>query len=166
MLPGGWKYGRVGELNLHTPKWTPTLGVGVLMDSQIFIERLQGSKPIRLKNSLYHWKALGTEMSKMGLHNPFGHLKHKLWSKEKPIIKLTIWLPTTKSQELSQCRCVQVACNILLESSWQGLQLCFKTNLNQRFPHKVMGSQSCGSPNFGNFGTATWESLDKRQFGC
>jgi hypothetical protein len=23
-------------------------------------------------------------MSKMGLHNPFGHLQHKLWQKERP----------------------------------------------------------------------------------
>jgi len=23
-------------------------------------------------------------MSKMGLHDPFGHLKHKLWPKEGP----------------------------------------------------------------------------------
>jgi hypothetical protein len=34
----------------------------------------------------------------MGLHCPFGHLKHKLWSKERSRIKLAIWLPTTKSQ--------------------------------------------------------------------
>jgi hypothetical protein len=36
----------VGEcegMNLHTPKWAPTLGVGVSMDSQIFREWLQGS---------------------------------------------------------------------------------------------------------------------------
>jgi len=47
-------------MNPHTPKWTPTLGVGVPMDSWIFRERLQGSKPIGLKNSLYHWKYFGT----------------------------------------------------------------------------------------------------------
>jgi len=39
-------------------------------------------------------------MSKMGLHDPFEHLKHKLWAKEGPEIKLTIWFPTTKSWEL------------------------------------------------------------------
>jgi hypothetical protein len=27
-------------------------------------------------------------MSKMGLHDPFGHFKHKLWSKEGPGVKL------------------------------------------------------------------------------
>jgi hypothetical protein len=60
------------------------------MDSQIFKEQLQGSKPIELKSSLYHWKALGKYMSKVGLHDPFGHFKHKLWPKEGSKIKLTI----------------------------------------------------------------------------
>jgi hypothetical protein len=31
--------------NLHTPKWTPMLGVGVPMDSRMFRKWLQGSKP-------------------------------------------------------------------------------------------------------------------------
>jgi hypothetical protein len=43
-------------IDLHTPKGTPTLGIGVPMDSQMFRKRLQGSKPNGLKNSLYHWK--------------------------------------------------------------------------------------------------------------
>jgi hypothetical protein len=47
-------------MNLHTPKETPTLGVRIPMDSQIFRERLQESKLIELKSFLYHWKALGT----------------------------------------------------------------------------------------------------------
>jgi hypothetical protein len=29
-------------------------------------------------------------MFKMGLHDPFGHLKHKLWPKERPGVKLII----------------------------------------------------------------------------
>jgi hypothetical protein len=29
-------------------------------------------------------------MSKMGLHDPFGHLKHKLWPKERLGVKLAI----------------------------------------------------------------------------
>jgi hypothetical protein len=29
-------------------------------------------------------------MFKMGLHDPFGHLKHELWSKEGPEINLAI----------------------------------------------------------------------------
>jgi hypothetical protein len=41
----------VGEcegMNLHTPKWTPTLGVGVPMDFWILKEQFQGSNFIRL----------------------------------------------------------------------------------------------------------------------
>jgi hypothetical protein len=30
-------------------------------------------------------------MSKMGLHGPFRHLKHKLWPKERPGVKLSNW---------------------------------------------------------------------------
>jgi hypothetical protein len=47
-------------MNPHIPKWTLILGVGVLMESQIFKEGFQGSKFIGLKSSLYHWKALET----------------------------------------------------------------------------------------------------------
>jgi hypothetical protein len=92
-------------------------------------------------------------MSKMGSHDPFGHLKHKLWPKERPRIKLAIWFLTTKSQESLQFPCVQVACNILLKSFGRGLQLCFRAHLNRKFAHKVMGPQNRGSPNFGNFGS-------------
>ncbi len=77
-------------MNPHTLKGTPTLGVGVPVDSQIFREQLQGPKPIGLRCSLYHWKALGMKMSEMGLHDPFGHMKHKLWPKEGPEIELEI----------------------------------------------------------------------------
>jgi hypothetical protein len=92
-------------------------------------------------------------MSKMGLHNPFRDLKHKLWPKEKPRIKLAIWHPTIKSWESPRFLHVQVVCNITLEISWQRLQLCVRFHLNQRFAHKVMGPQSQRSPNFGNFET-------------
>jgi len=51
-------------------------------------------------------------MSKMGSHDPFEYLKHKLWPKERPKVKLAIWLPTTKSQESPRFPCVQVACHI------------------------------------------------------
>jgi hypothetical protein len=144
--------GKCEGMKLHIPKWAPILGVGILMDFWIFTEQFQGSKPIELKIYLYHWKALGTQMSKMGLHDPFGHLKHKLWLKEGSEVKLIIWLPTTKSQELPKFPCMKVTCYIPLESFWWGLQLCFKLHLNQRSTHKVMGPQSRRSPNFGNFG--------------
>jgi hypothetical protein len=60
------------------------------MDSQIFIKQFQGSKLNGWKCSLYNWKALGTLMFEMGLHDPLEHLKHKLWPKERPGVKLAI----------------------------------------------------------------------------
>ncbi len=35
----------------------------------------------------------------MGSHDPFGHLKHKLWPKKRSGVKLAVLLPTIKSQE-------------------------------------------------------------------
>jgi hypothetical protein len=100
-------------------------------------------------------------MSKMGSHCPFGHLKHKLWPKERSGVKLAIWLPTTKSRESTRFPCVKATCHIPLESSWQGLQLCFRPHCNWRSAQEVMRPQSCRSP-----GCCNWESWDKMSFGC
>jgi hypothetical protein len=90
-------------------------------------------------------------MSKMGSHDPIRYLKHKLWPKERSWVKFSIWLPTTKRWESPSFPSLEVACHILLKSSWQGLQLWFRPHLNRRSTHKVMGLQRCESPNFGNF---------------
>jgi len=152
ILPRVWE--NVREWTF-TPQGSSTLGVGVPVDFQIFRGRFQGSKLNGLRNSLHHWKDLGTKMSKMGLHHPFRHLKQKLGPKEGLGVKLTIWFLTTKSQESTQFFYVQVACDIPLENSQQGLQLFFRPHLHQRFSRKVMGLQSHGSPNLGNFETPT-----------
>jgi hypothetical protein len=73
--------GSVGQcegMNPHTCKWASTLRIKVPMDFQTFRRKLQWSKFIGLKSSLYHWKFLEVYMSKMGLHDPFGYLEHKL----------------------------------------------------------------------------------------
>jgi hypothetical protein len=57
----------------------------------------------------------------MGSHYPFGHLKHKLWPKERPKVKLAVWFSTIKNQESTRFPCIQVACDIPLESSIKGL---------------------------------------------
>ncbi len=80
----------------HSQKWE----FGVLWDSCNFRAQLQRSKHLALRCSLYRWKGLEAWMLKMALHEPFGHLKHKLWSKEGSGV--AIWLPTTKSQELTR----------------------------------------------------------------
>jgi hypothetical protein len=80
------------------------------------------------------------------------HLKiwNKLWPKKGWESYCQIWFPTTKSQEEPQFSCVQMACNIVLESFRKGLQLCFKLHEDWRSAHKVMAPQSRGNPNFGN----------------
>jgi hypothetical protein len=47
-------------MNPHIPKGASTLGVGVSVDSQMFREQFQGSKPNGLRSSLYHWKSIET----------------------------------------------------------------------------------------------------------
>ncbi len=101
----------------------------------------------------------------MGSHCSFGHLKHKLWPKERSGVKLPIWLPTRKSQESTRFTWLQRACDIPLERSRRKLQLCFRPHLDPRSTRKVIGLQSCKSPNLGDFGTPTWESRDKKPFG-
>jgi hypothetical protein len=95
-------------------------------------------------------------MYKMGPHDLFGHLKHKLWPKEKSGIKLTIWLLTIKSQESTRFPCVHMTWKILLENFGWGLQLFFKPHLNGSDAHKVMGPQSHGNPNFGKIQNVIW----------
>jgi hypothetical protein len=101
----------------------------------------------------------------MGSHDPFGHLWHKLWPKERLGVKLPVWLPTTESWKSTRFPCVQVACDASLESSQRGLQLWFKPCCNRRSAPEVIVLQSYGTPILGDFGTPTWESRDKKPFG-
>jgi hypothetical protein len=40
----------------------------------------------------------------MGSHRPFGHLKHKLWTKERSRVKLLVWLSTINRVDFLACR--------------------------------------------------------------
>jgi len=75
--------------NSHFVRWSPD-GLPKLHRA------ISRSKLNGLWHSLYRWKALGTLISKMGLYYSFKYLKHKLWPKERPGIKLSVWLSTTK----------------------------------------------------------------------
>ncbi len=98
----------------------------------------------------------------MGLHVPFEDLKHKLWRKQGPGVKMPIWLLTIKNRESSWFTCMHVACHILLVSFQQKLQLCFIPHLNWRFEQKVLGFQSCENFNFENFGTLNFRILGQK----
>jgi len=102
----------------------------------------------------------------MASHYPFGHLQPKLWAKEGPGVKLAVWLPTTKSQE-STCSWRRLEeCNTALESSRRELQLWFRARPNPSSGRGAVAVQSPGTPTRNNFGTSTWESREKKPFGC
>jgi hypothetical protein len=67
-------------MNPHTPKGILTLGVGIPMDSRIFKERLQGSKIIGFRNSLYHWKAFDEGYNFSSDLILIRDMKRKLWA--------------------------------------------------------------------------------------
>jgi hypothetical protein len=69
-------------------------------------------------------------------------------------VKLTIWLPITKSQESTQFPHVQATCDIPLKSFWRGLDFCFRPHCHWRSARQIMCFQSCRSlENFGSPGT-------------
>ncbi len=105
-------------------------------------------------------------MSKMGLHDPFGHLQHNLWQKERPGVTLAILLPTTKSRESTPPRACRWNATHHWKKSQCRLQLCFRPHPDRRFEQGVIVPQSWGSPNLGSFETSPWESQDKKPFGC
>jgi hypothetical protein len=94
-------------------------------------------------------------MSEMASHWSFGHLQPKLWAKETPGVKLAIWLPTTKSRESTCSQRAMKECDMVLESSWRGLQVWFKPRPDRRSRREAMMSQSLGSPKLGQFRDST-----------
>jgi hypothetical protein len=126
---------------------------------------LQGSKHLALGCYWYHWKGREVKMSKMALHESFGHLQPKLWAKEGPGVKLAVWLLTTKSRESTRSQHVMEECDMALKNSRGELQDWFRPCPDRRSGREVMMAQSHGSPNRDNFGTPLWESRDKEPLG-
>jgi hypothetical protein len=88
-------------------------------------------------------------MFEMGSYDPFGFLKHELWPKEGPWVKLAVWLPTTKSRESPWFPCMQVACHMPLKSSRWGLQLALNLTSIRGFHTKLWASKVVGVPILG-----------------
>jgi hypothetical protein len=85
-------------------------------------------------------------MSEMASHWSFGHLQPKLWAKEKPRVKLPVWLPTTKSRESTFSRYPNLECDKALESSGRGLQVWFRPRPDRRSSREVTMPQSPKNP--------------------
>jgi len=93
-------------------------------------------------------------MSKMGLHGSFGHLKHKLWLKEGPGVKLPGIDPIYFAADNVR--------HTVGKISMRATTL-LQPHLNQRFSRKVMGLQSRGSPRWRDFKTLAWESRERKK---
>jgi hypothetical protein len=97
----------------------------------------------------------------MTSHGPFEHLQYKLWSKEGPGVKLAVWLPSTKSGELTRSWCVQMECDTPLESKFASDLIPIRGLSRELWVPKVTGVQTetvsgllLGSPR------------NKKSFGC
>jgi hypothetical protein len=82
----------------------------------------------------------------MASHWQFEHLQPKLWAKEGPGVKLTVWFPTTKSQESTSSRRRLEECDMALEGSQRELQHWFKARPDPSSGRGAMAIQSFGSP--------------------
>jgi hypothetical protein len=98
-------------------------------------------------------------MSKMVSYDTFRYLKHKLWLKERSGVKLTVWLLTTKSRELTRFPCVQVVCDMSLESSSQGLQLCLDFISIRGLHIKLWGPKVVGVPTLAILGVPRQKAI-------
>jgi len=79
-------------------------------------------------------------------HWPFGHMQPKLWAKEGSGVKLSVWLPTIKSQESTSSRRRLKEC----DKAWKALNESYNFGLNlvpirargeELWPFKVSGLQ-------------------------
>ncbi len=105
-------------------------------------------------------------MFKMGLHDPFGHLKHKLWPKERSGVKLVVWLSTTKSQESSQFACVQVECNIHWKALDEGYNFDLELISIRGLHTKLWAPKVAGVPTLGILGFPLGGSKTKWHLGA
>ncbi len=69
------------RMNPNTFKWIPTVGIGVLWVSQIFVTNVYIKNLVSIGLYLNHWKGLQMKILQMNLHCPFGDWKLKLWIK-------------------------------------------------------------------------------------
>jgi hypothetical protein len=102
----------------------------------------------------------------MASHWSFEHMQPKLWAKEGPGVKLAVWLPTTKSRELTSFRHPIWECDMELERSRRGLQLRFKPRRDRTLQSRVIAVQSSESPTGTISGLHFGSPQQNVPFGC
>jgi hypothetical protein len=160
MLLGDWEHGRGWKLDLHTPKWTPTLGVGVSTDSRIFKNDCRGQNPFDWRvpyiigNILEHRCLKWACMTHLDIWNTsYGQKKgwESSWQFDSRPLKVGNRLDSLafKWRETYHWKALDKGYNFALDHiSIGGL-------------HKKLCAAKVE-----NFGTPIWESQDKMSFGC
>jgi hypothetical protein len=102
----------------------------------------------------------------MVLCDPFGHLKHKLWPKERPGVKLLIWFPTTKSQNCPDF----LVCRWHVTYHWKALDKGYNFILDlmsiKGLHTKLWGPKVVGTPVVGILGLSLGSPRTKWHLGA
>jgi hypothetical protein len=123
--PHFWKSVR---MTFTLPKW----GLGSPSGLPKLQSSIVGVKTLRLEVFFISLESCRSVDVENGLAWTIWTSIAQVMAKRRAKIKLAIWLPTTKSQESTRPRCVQVECNTPLESSQRELQVCFRHDPNRR----------------------------------
>jgi len=127
-------WGQVWKCNSHSQKWKNGLPK--------IQKTIWGVKSPCISAFFISMERFWSVDAQMASHRSFGHLQPKLWAKEGLGVKLSIWLPTTKSQESTSFRHRLKECNTVLESSQRELQLWFRPHPDSSSGWRVMSIQS------------------------
>jgi hypothetical protein len=105
-------------------------------------------------------------MSEVSLHDPFEHLKHKLWPKEGSGVKLAVWFPTTKSRNRPDFLTCKWHATYRWKSLDKGYNFAWDLISIGGLHAKLWAPKVVRVLTRGISGTPTWESQDKMPFGC
>jgi hypothetical protein len=141
-------------MNIHTPKWAPILRIGVLMGSQIFKERLQGSNPFDWRFLYIIEKLLKCKCLKWArmTHLDTSNASYGQKKRHESNWQFDSWPLKVRNRPDFLTWWWHATCH------WKALdkdytQFCFKPHFNRRSTYKVMDLQSCRRFNLGNFGS-------------
>jgi hypothetical protein len=83
-------------------------------------------------------------MSKMGSHDPFGHLQHKLWQKETLGVKIDNLTPDHKKLGINRTFMRAGGMQHVIGRFRRKLQLCFRPHLNRRSEYEIIAHKVAG----------------------
>ncbi len=149
MLPGVQKSVREWTLTLakssHFGSWSPS---GLLNFQKVIV----GVKTQRIEELFISLESYWNEDVLNGLAWFISIFKTQVMAQEKSGVKLVVWFSSTKSRELTQLLCVEVACHILLESSQRRYNFVSDLISIGGLHTKLWGPKVTGVPTLGIYG--------------